>query len=182
MNDFPTTSNLPYANYGADAPQPPQPEKPRWSSRKKLGVGAAVVVGLAIVGGAIGGGTSGNNNDKTEPAVSAQVKDHADYEVAQVTTPPLPPESTYDSNPGLTKLQVDNMFVDLLRDQGINRDRDTLIEAGRDGVCPMAAEVDNLGELALIVTAATGLNEIDAGFFIGASFAAYCPQFEYLVP
>lgn len=184
MNDYtPQHPGTPAAFY---PPQPPgpQPQKPKWSTRKKVGVGAAVVLGLGVIGGAIGGGTAGNDDDKPAPVVSAQVEDHADYEVEQQrktapTTPP--PERTYGANPGIPAHKIDDLFVGLLNDEGINASDKTLIEAGRDGVCVLAGGVDDFGDLVLIVMGTTGFDAGDTGTLIGASFAAYCPEHEHLL-
>lgn len=166
--------------YSNDFP-PAQPTKPKWSTRKKVGVGAAIVLGVGVIGGAIGGGTSGNSSEP-EPVVSAQVEDHANYEVEQQrtkTTPP--PERTYDAHPDIPADTIDELYVDLLRDEGIRASDQTLIEAGRDGVCVLAGGVDSFGELVLIVIGTTGFDGGDAGTLIGASFAAYCPEYEWLL-
>lgn len=174
MNNTPQNPTA-YSNF------PPEPQKPKWSTKKKVGVGAAIVLGVGVIGGAIGGGTSGSDNDK-KPAVSAQVEDHANYEVEQQrtkTTPP--PERTYDANPDIPADTIDNLYVDLLRDEGIRASDKTLIEAGRDGVCVLAGEVDSFTELTIVVMGATGFDGSDAGTLIGASFAAYCPEHEHLL-
>lgn len=172
-------------NYGpqnVNQPYPPHqsPQKPKWSTKKKFGVGAAIVLGIGVIGGAIGGGTSDNDSDKN-PAVSAQVEDHATYEVEQQRTTAPVPERTYDANPGKPADDIDDIYVDLLRDEGIHASDKTLIEAGRDGVCVLAGEVDSFTELMIVVMDATGFDGGDAGTLIGASFAAYCPEYEWLL-
>lgn len=159
-------------------PQPPQ--KPRWSTKKKVGVTAAVVLGVGVIGGAIGGGTSGNDSDK-KPSVSAQVEDPANYEVEQQRTTAPVPEHTYHANPGIPADKIDDLYVGLLHDEGIRASDKTLIEAGRDGVCVLAGEVDSFTELTIVVMGATGFDAGDTGTLIGASFAAYCPEHEWLL-
>lgn len=167
--------------YSNDFPpaQPPQ-SKPKWSTRKKVGVGAAIVLGVGVIGGAIGGGTSGNSSD-SKPVVSAHVEDHANYEVEQQRKTTTAPERTYDAHPDIPADTIDNLYVDLLNDEGIHASDQTLIEAGRDGVCVLAGEVDSFTELTIVVMGATGFDGSDAGTLIGASFAAYCPEHEWLL-
>ena len=187
MNN-PNTPN--YGPQNVNQPYPPQsPQKPKWSTKKKFGVGAAIVLGIGVIGGAIGGGTSGSSDSSDKPAVSAQVEDHATYEVEQQRTKTAPaPKATPETNkpkftgpesdayPGLRQNDIDDIFIEHIEDDGINVPRQVAIDAARDGVCFFAGTVDSGEALLLIVTESTGLPMNQAAVFSGAAVAAYCPQ------
>ena len=173
-----------YGPQNVNQPYPPHqsPQKPKWSTKKKFGVGAAIVLGIGVIGGAIGGGTSGSSDSSDKkPAVSAQVEDHANYEVEQQrtqspATTTTPPVRTYDAYPGKPADAIDDLYVEQLNDKGIYAPRNTLIEAGRDGVCVLADGTDNFTVLMIAVMDATGFDHTDASVLIGSAFGAYCPE------
>lgn len=114
--------------------------------------------------------------------VHPAVKDHAAYEIEQqrnqapaTTTPP--PVRTYDAYPSKPADAIDDLYVEQLNDRGIYAPRTTLIEAGRDGVCVLAAGTDNFTVLMITVMDATGFDHTDASTLIGSAMGAYCPEY-----
>lgn len=169
-------------NYGpqnVNQPYPPHqsPQKPKWSTKKKFGVGAAIVLGVGVIGGAIGGGTSGGSDSSDKPVAAAETTTTAPAPKATPETnkPKFTgPES--DAYPGLRQRDIDDIFIEHIEDGGINVPRQVAIDAARDGVCFFAGTVDSGEALLMIVIESTGLPMNQAAVFSGAAVAAYCPQ------
>jgi hypothetical protein len=72
--------------------------------------------------------------------------------------------------------QTDDAFIAALASQGIPIDSNTAIQMGRN-MCALLDQGTTRPLLAMKIMNDTNLSARQAGFFLGASTSAYCPQY-----